>query len=80
MANDQQLISVVIKDKHSVNLYDLGRNGNFLKNVFITSGEIIGSPVVTGDICSISCLEQGRTCIRTYNMPKFTFKNIFYAS
>lgn len=74
----QQVISVVLKDKHSVNLYDVLRNNAYMKNVFITSGEIIGAPVVTGDVCTITCLEKGRTCVRTYNMPKFTFRSIFY--
>lgn len=80
MASNQQIISVVLKDKHSVNLYDITRNGNFLRNVFITSGEITGAPTIAGDICSITCLEKGKTCVRTYTMPKFTFKNIFYTS
>ena len=76
MAN--QIVSVTIKDKHSVNLYDVSRNNNFMRNVFITQGEIIGAPVVAGNICTITCLEQGKTCIRTYEMPNFRFKNIFF--
>lgn len=76
MAN--QIISVVMKDKHSVNLYDVGKNNRLIRNVFITSGEIIGAPVVSGNICTITCLERGTTCIRTYDMPSFRFKNIFF--
>lgn len=77
MAN-AQIVSVVIKDKHSINLYDITNNGNFIRNVFITSGEIIGSPVVSGETCSITCIEGGRTCIRTYEMPSFRFTNLFW--
>lgn len=75
MAN--QIVSVIMKDKHSVNLYDVTNNNRFIRNVFITSGEIIGAPVVAGNICTISCLERGSTCIRTYEMPSFRFKNIY---
>lgn len=78
MSSNQPIISVVIKDKHSVNLYDAAKNGVFLKNIFITNGEIVSAPIVAGDTCTITCLEKGRTCIRTYSLPRFTFKNIFY--
>lgn len=75
-----KIISVVVKDRHSVNLYDVERNNSLIRNVFITNGEIIGAPAVTGNICTITAIEKGKTCIRTYNMPSFTFKNIFYTS
>lgn len=76
MANNLQIVSVITKDNHSVNLYDVSKNGNFMRNVFITNGDIIGQPVVSGNICTITCMEKGRTVIRTYEMPSFKFKNI----
>lgn len=67
-------INVIAKDKHSVNLYN-GATGNFLRNVYITSGEIIGQPVNTGKLCTITCLEGGRALVVVYELPQFRLKN-----
>lgn len=69
-------ITVVIKDQHSVNLYGATR-GNYLRNTFITSGKIVGSPVISGNVCTFTCIEHGRNTIITYTMPDFRFKNKF---
>lgn len=69
-------VTVIAKDKHSVNLYNAA-TGNFLRNVYITSGEIIGQPVSSGNLCTITCMEGGRTLIVVYELPQFRLKNRF---
>ena len=69
-------VKVIAKDPHSVNLYN-AVTGNFLRNVFITNGEIVGQPVSSGDICTITCMEGGRTVVVVYELPQFRLKNRF---
>lgn len=75
MALDEP-VTVIAKDKHSVNVYS-AVTGNFVRNVYITSGEIIGQPVSSGALCTITCMEGGRTVIVVYELPKFRLKNRF---
>lgn len=70
-------IKVIAKDPHSVNLYN-AVTGNFIRNVFITDGEIIGQPVASGDVCTITCMEGGRTLLVIYELPNFRLKNRFF--
>lgn len=70
-------LSVVMKDKHSVNLYN-AIGGRYIRNVFVTTGEIIGQPVISGDYCTVTCIEGGRTVVITYTLPQFKFRNKFY--
>ena len=69
-------IKVITRDPHSVNLYNAA-TGNFLRNVFITNGEIIGQPVSSGNVCTNTCMEGGRTVVVVYEIPQFRLKNRF---
>ena len=71
-------IAVVPTSATEDTLYDMGKNGNFLRTVHVTDGQIIGSPIFAGDTCSIVCQEKGQTCIVQYSMPKFQWKNKIY--
>lgn len=71
-------IAVVPTSATEVTLYDMGKNGNFLRTVQVTDGQIIGSSTFAGDTCSIVCQEKGRTCIVQYSMPRFQWKNKIY--
>lgn len=67
-------VTVVAKDKHSVVVMDAG-TGNFRGSHFITSGEILGQPVQSGDICTITCQESGRTVVKVFSLPTMGFKS-----
>lgn len=71
-------IAVVPTSATHVSLYDMGSNGRLIRTVQITSGQIIGSPLITGGFCMISSIEKGGTCIRKYRMPQFILVNAFY--
>lgn len=73
----EEQLTVVTKDNHSVNLYD-SATGNLKRNVYITSGDIIGQPVNNGKTCTITCMEGGQTVIIVYEMPQFRLKNKFH--
>ena len=75
MASDDP-VTVVAKDRHSVNIYS-ATTGNFIRNVYITSGEIIGQPICSQELCTITCMEGGRTLIIIYELPRFRMKNRF---
>ena len=66
-------ISVVPVSATHVTLYDMSRNGNMLRSVQVTTGQIIGAPIIAGDTCTVICKEQGRTWRKVYKMPQFRF-------
>lgn len=71
-----EAVTVIAKDKHSVNLYNAA-TGNFIRNVYVTSGEIVGQPVSSAKLCTITCMEGGRTVVIVYELPNFRLKNKF---
>ena len=66
-------ISVVPTSATHVTLYDMSRNGSFMRLVQVTTGQIMGAPIIAGDTCTIICKEQGRTWRKVYKMPQFRF-------
>ena len=73
MANEQNL-TVVAKDQHSVNIYTSG-DGVFKGTLFITTGTIIGQPINNGDSFTITYNEGGFNYMNTYKLPGLQFKS-----
>ena len=79
-------VIVTLRDERSVNLYRIrGRDNLFIRSVQITStGEIIGSPVQSGNRCIITYEEKSGNSIRvmqnSYELPQFRLINKNYLS
>ena len=66
-------IAVVPTSTTHVTLYDMSRNGCFMRSVQVTTGQIMGAPIIAGDTCTIICKERGQTWRNVYKMPQFYF-------
>lgn len=67
--SQSDVVTVVAKDAHYVVLYN--EKGNFIRSVYVTSGEIIGQPVISGNRCTVVAEENGCRIIIVYELPQF---------
>lgn len=65
MANKN--ITVTVKDPHSIGLYD-AENGQYLGIIYVTSGSIIGSPIISQKTVAVTSSESGIMYMTTYDM------------
>lgn len=70
MAN--QNINVVVHDPHSVSLYDVN-SGQYLGIIYVTSGSIVGSPIISQKTVSVTSNESGVMYMTTYDMTTRSF-------
>ena len=64
--------TAVVHDSHSLGIYEV-ESGSYQGIIYVTSGSIIGSPVVTHPNVSITFQESGRTFMATYDMGSKAF-------
>ena len=64
MAN--QNINVVVHDPHSISLYDVD-SGQYLGIIYVTSGSIVGSPIISQKTVSVTSSEGGVMYMSTYD-------------
>lgn len=60
-------ITVVVKDPHSIGLYDVD-TGAYLGIIYVTSGAIVGTPIVTHPNVTVTSQEGGAMYMTTYDM------------
>lgn len=65
-------ITVVVKDPHSIGLYDVD-TGAYLGIIYVTSGSIIGTPIVTHPNVTIVTQENGSMYMTTYDLGTKAF-------
>jgi hypothetical protein len=70
MAN--QNINVVVHDPHSISLYDVD-SGQYLGIIYVTSGSIVGSPIISQKTVSVTSSEGGVMYMSTYDMTTRAF-------
>lgn len=70
MAKDA--FTVAVYDPHSISIYDVA-TGGYRGIIYVTSGSIIGNPIVTAKNISVTFTENGKTYISTYEMPSRAF-------
>lgn len=70
MAN--QNINVVVHDPHSISLYDVD-SGQYLGVIYVTSGSIVGSPIISQKTVSVTSSESGVMYMTTYDMTTRAF-------
>lgn len=70
MAN--QNITVVVQDTHSIGLYDVD-SGNYLGVIYITSGSIVGSPIISQNNVTVTAQENGIMYMTTYELTTKKF-------
>ena len=70
MAN--QNINVVVHDPHSISLYDVN-SGQYLGIKYVTTGAIVGSPIISQKTVSVTSNESGVMYMTTYDMTTRAF-------
>ena len=70
MANHN--INVVVHDPHSISLYDVD-SGQYLGVIYVTSGSIVGSPIISQKTVSVTSSESGVMYMTTYDMTTRAF-------
>lgn len=70
MAN--QNITVVVQDSHSIGLYDVD-SGNYLGVIYVTSGSIVGSPIISQKNVTVTAQENGIMYMTTYELTTKKF-------
>lgn len=63
-----KVFAASIKDSHSVALYD-AQTGTYEGVIYITSGSIIGMPIVTPTSLSVQFTENGFNYMVIYDLP-----------
>lgn len=65
MANTN--ITVVVQNPHSIGLYD-AESGQYLGIIFVTSGSIVGNPIISQKIVNVTSQENGILYMTTYDL------------
>lgn len=65
-------ITVTVQDTHSLSLYDVA-TGQYLGIIYVTSGSIVGSPIISQTTVTVTCQENGIMYMSTYELPTKKF-------
>lgn len=67
-----KVFTVAVHDPHSISLYD-AETGSYEGVIYVTSGSIVGTPIVNAKNVSITFVEGGRTFMCIYDLPSKAF-------
>lgn len=65
-------ITVTVQNPHSISLYDVD-TGNYLGVIFVTSGSILGSPIISQQNVTVTFQENGIMYMSTFEMTTKKF-------
>lgn len=64
--------TVVVHDTHSVSLYD-AETGGYEGVIYVTSGTIIGTPIINSKNVTVTYTENGSTYMSVFDLPSKAF-------
>lgn len=64
--------TVAVHDPHSISLFD-AETGGYEGVIYVTSGTIIGTPIVSTSTVTVTHTENGGTYMSVYNLPSKSF-------
>lgn len=67
-----KVFTVAVRDPHSICLYD-ATTGSYEGIIYVTSGSIIGNPVITSSSVSVTFTEHGSTYMTIFDLPSKKF-------
>lgn len=65
-------IIATVSDPHSLALYD-SETGSYEGIIYVTSGTIMGQPIISSKAINVSFQENGRLYMSTYELPSRSF-------
>jgi hypothetical protein len=64
--------TAVVHDPHSLSLYDV-KTGSYQGVIYVTSGAIVGQPIISGKTLNVSFQEGGKLYMSTYELPSRSY-------
>lgn len=68
----QEVLTAVAKDTHSITIIDTV-SGGYKATIYVTSGTIVGQPVVSANTILVTYQEGGNTFSNTYSTESLAF-------
>ena len=68
----KKVLTAVVVDPHVLSIYD-AQTGEYDGIIYVTSGSIIGQPIVTADKLTVTYSENGFTYMNLYKLPSKEF-------
>lgn len=65
MAN--KTYTAVASTKHNIGIYD-AETGNYVKSLFVTTGEIIGQPIISAKTITVAYTEGGNNWMAVFDV------------
>ena len=65
-------VTAVVHDPHSLAVYDV-KSGAYQGIIYVTSGTIVGQPIITEKQLTVSFQQNGRLYMGTYALPSRAF-------
>lgn len=72
-----KVFTVAVKDPHSITLFDAS-TGAYEGIIYVTSGSIIGSPIINPSSVSVTFTENGSTYMSIFDLPSKRFSKKIY--
>jgi hypothetical protein len=69
--------TVAVHDPHSICLYD-AETGGYEGIIYVTSGSIIGTPIINPKSVSVTYTENGSTYMSIFDLPSKGFNKKIY--
>lgn len=66
------MFTAVANNKNSITLYDV-ESGKYDKTIFVTTGEIIGQPIVSAKTITVTFTEGGCNYMNVYDAQNHKF-------
>lgn len=63
------MYTAVANNKNSISLYDI-ESGSYRGTIFVTSGEIIGQPIVSAKTITVTYTEGGNNYMNVYDAER----------
>lgn len=60
-------------NEHSISIYDV-ETGSFERSIFVTSGQIIGQPIVSANTITVTYTEGGNNWMSVFDSSTFSLK------
>jgi len=64
--------TAVASNQHNISIYD-AVSGSYIASINVTSGQIIGQPIIAGDKINVTFTEKGSTYLSVYDAKSFSF-------
>lgn len=70
MAN--KIYTAVANNNNSISIYEVD-GGNYVTSIFVTTGQIIGQPIVSANTITVTFTEGGSNYMAVYDGQRFNF-------